>query len=340
VEDSNSGDLFWCSRGNGMYRRNGITGAITQYSPDCGDGICFDAAKNILYASGNSVCSVPGPTTAGLTLPVSHTQCFGAGGCSTDGIAVSTDNKYIYANCNNGGQVVQITRANGTVKTILTDDYRGDFMIVGPDDCIYFTHEYDSIWQLCPKSGCNITLQPTPQGCNPLPPCGAPKNCGTISDGCHGTSTCAGPACNLPYSCGGGGTANVCGCTPTPVPGGPSITLTAAPNQTVEDTLVVFTATLSSATAGSTNLANFAVVQQGNLNVACSSTLSSAHASFVGSSWTCTVNSTLIKGATTQGSHKYLGSFLNGSPPCVAPTYSPPIVVNVTEIPHKNAGGV
>jgi hypothetical protein len=44
--------------------------------------------------------------------------------------------------------------------------------------------------------------------------CPGSDNCGTIPDGCGGTVTC-GPACSAPESCGGGGTANVCGCTPT-----------------------------------------------------------------------------------------------------------------------------
>lgn len=39
------------------------------------------------------------------------------------------------------------------------------------------------------------------------------KNCGTISDGCGHTLSCG--ACAAPNTCGGGGTANVCGCTPT-----------------------------------------------------------------------------------------------------------------------------
>src|SRR5262245_14359280 len=41
------------------------------------------------------------------------------------------------------------------------------------------------------------------------------KNCGTIPDGCGSTAVCG--TCTLPATCGGGGTANVCGggCTPT-----------------------------------------------------------------------------------------------------------------------------
>jgi MYXO-CTERM domain-containing protein len=44
--------------------------------------------------------------------------------------------------------------------------------------------------------------------------CPQGSNCGTIDDGCGATVTC-GPACTSPNSCGGGGMANVCGCTPT-----------------------------------------------------------------------------------------------------------------------------
>jgi len=50
--------------------------------------------------------------------------------------------------------------------------------------------------------------------CVKLTTCPQPDNCGTISDGCGGTVSC-GPACTAPQTCGGGGTANVCGCTPT-----------------------------------------------------------------------------------------------------------------------------
>jgi hypothetical protein len=42
------------------------------------------------------------------------------------------------------------------------------------------------------------------------------KNCGSLSDGCGGTLSCG--SCTSPQTCGGGGTANVCGssaCTPT-----------------------------------------------------------------------------------------------------------------------------
>ncbi len=39
------------------------------------------------------------------------------------------------------------------------------------------------------------------------------KNCGTVSDDCGGTLSCG--TCTVPQTCGGGGTANVCGtCTP------------------------------------------------------------------------------------------------------------------------------
>ena len=41
---------------------------------------------------------------------------------------------------------------------------------------------------------------------------GLGKNCGGVSDGCGGTLNC-GP-CTPPQTCGGGGTSNVCGCTP------------------------------------------------------------------------------------------------------------------------------
>jgi len=167
AQHAQSGDLFWCARGNGTWRYSITTNTITKYSSNCGDGIAFDTNQDILYADG-SVYRIQGPAS-GATPPVPETQSFGAGTCDSDGIAVSSDNKYIYTNCNNGGQVIQITRSDDTVKQIFSDTYRGDFCVVGPDGCIYFTHETDSIWQLCPK---NVTLLPTPTG-NP------PTDCGT-----------------------------------------------------------------------------------------------------------------------------------------------------------------
>ena len=50
--------------------------------------------------------------------------------------------------------------------------------------------------------------------CKKLTMCPSPDDCGTIPDGCGGTVSC-GPACTAPKTCGGGGMANVCGCTPT-----------------------------------------------------------------------------------------------------------------------------
>ena len=50
--------------------------------------------------------------------------------------------------------------------------------------------------------------------CKKLTMCPSPDDCGTIPDGCGGTVSC-GPACTAPNTCGGGGMANVCGCTPT-----------------------------------------------------------------------------------------------------------------------------
>jgi chitinase len=51
--------------------------------------------------------------------------------------------------------------------------------------------------------------------CTPTTCSAQGKNCGSISDGCGGTLSCG--SCTSPQTCGGGGTANVCGssCTPT-----------------------------------------------------------------------------------------------------------------------------
>lgn len=52
--------------------------------------------------------------------------------------------------------------------------------------------------------------------CSPVTICAAGKNCGTIPDGCGGTVRCGPDTCTGTGStCGGGGIANVCGCTAT-----------------------------------------------------------------------------------------------------------------------------
>jgi len=165
VQHPVSGDLYFNSRtdanGNGGIHRLdiGSADAITLYSHNSGDGIAFDASLNLLYAEGPNVYVVPGPTPG--VPPVAENQIY-SGGCTTDGIAVSADNKLIFVNCNEG-QVNQINTTDRTVKTIFSDTYRGDFCIVGSDGCIYFTHENGSIWQLCPKNGIPKII-PTPQG--------------------------------------------------------------------------------------------------------------------------------------------------------------------------------
>jgi hypothetical protein len=49
-------------------------------------------------------------------------------------------------------------------------------------------------------------------GCTPTTCAAQGKNCGNISDGCGSTLSCG--SCTAPNTCGGGGTANVCGCPP------------------------------------------------------------------------------------------------------------------------------
>jgi len=49
--------------------------------------------------------------------------------------------------------------------------------------------------------------------CTPTTCAAAGKNCGSLADGCGATLNCG--SCTSPQTCGGGGTANVCGCTPT-----------------------------------------------------------------------------------------------------------------------------
>ncbi len=48
--------------------------------------------------------------------------------------------------------------------------------------------------------------------CVVLPTCPGGQNCGTAPNGCGGTMGCGN--CTAPQTCGGGGTANHCGCTP------------------------------------------------------------------------------------------------------------------------------
>jgi hypothetical protein len=49
--------------------------------------------------------------------------------------------------------------------------------------------------------------------CTPVTSCPTGTNCGTIPNACGATVACGG-ACAAPQTCGGGGTANVCGCAP------------------------------------------------------------------------------------------------------------------------------
>jgi hypothetical protein len=49
--------------------------------------------------------------------------------------------------------------------------------------------------------------------CTPTTCSAQGKNCGSIGDGCGGTLNCG--SCSSSQTCGGSGTANVCGCTPT-----------------------------------------------------------------------------------------------------------------------------
>jgi hypothetical protein len=51
------------------------------------------------------------------------------------------------------------------------------------------------------------------QTCTPTTCAAQGATCGTIPDGCGNTLDCG--SCAAPQTCGGGGTANVCGCTPT-----------------------------------------------------------------------------------------------------------------------------
>jgi hypothetical protein len=55
-------------------------------------------------------------------------------------------------------------------------------------------------------------------GCLPLSCAELGKDCGVISNGCGATVSCG--RCRDPNTCGGGGPANVCGCTPLACPPG------------------------------------------------------------------------------------------------------------------------
>jgi uncharacterized protein (TIGR03382 family) len=77
-------------------------------------------------------------------------------------------------------------------------------------------HQYMDKWRLDVSGIVAIDNGPVKQAlgfCKPLTSCGTGKNCGTIPSGCGGAVSC-GAGCTAPQTCGGGGTANVCGCTP------------------------------------------------------------------------------------------------------------------------------
>jgi len=74
----------------------------------------------------------------------------------------------------------------------------------------------DSIYCSCPAGEicCPPGTDCAGRCCRPAA-CPPGANCGTLPDGCGGTATCGPANCaGTGQTCGGGGTPNVCGCTP------------------------------------------------------------------------------------------------------------------------------
>jgi hypothetical protein len=78
----------------------------------------------------------------------------------------------------------------------------GDTGLVAPENAL------PSVMDFCARGDADA-------GCTPRTCASAGANCGSLSDGCGGTLDCG--TCTAPETCGGGGSANVCGtgaCTP------------------------------------------------------------------------------------------------------------------------------
>jgi len=85
-------------------------------------------------------------------------------------------------------------------QTLAFDENRSTLVLFGGEDASLVVRP--ETWELESRHVCAQTT------------CAAQtKNCGTISDGCGGALDCG--SCTAPQTCGGGGTANVCGCSPT-----------------------------------------------------------------------------------------------------------------------------
>lgn len=82
-----------------------------------------------------------------------------------------------------------------------------------------FTREVDCSglgFSGCQNGACVVSACSGAACCTPTTCVAAGATCGSISDGCGGTLSCG--SCTTPQTCGGSGTANVCGvgsCTPT-----------------------------------------------------------------------------------------------------------------------------
>jgi hypothetical protein len=109
---------------------------------------------------------------------------------------------------------------NGASVTVQLNTYQG-FYPFSPlaSNCTQvgsgFTGE-TSNFRLGSCSSSIIGISFTEATCTVATSCAAQgANCGTIPDGCGGTINCG--SCSSPQTCGGGGVANQCGCTPNAV---------------------------------------------------------------------------------------------------------------------------
>ena len=100
---------------------------------------------------------------------------------------------------------------NGRCSTGYHDDGDGQCVAHG---CA--TGFHDDGTGVCVSTGCAEGYANLGGGCEPCSPltCSEQgKECGQVPDGCGRQLDCG--SCSPPLSCGGGGVANVCGCTPT-----------------------------------------------------------------------------------------------------------------------------